>query len=92
MKLRSILALSLVILPPIASAQGVDQLLVRAATQASSDATTVPADRDLEHEAFAPVHRNTESVARQLDAVLQQRFDRDGDIPRPSETLIVSTH
>lgn len=92
MKLRSILAFSLLILAPLASAQTVDQLIVGAATQASTDTTEVTADKEVAHEAFAPAQVNTDSVARQLDIALQQRFDRNGDIPRPSESLLVGAN
>ncbi|MBA6413817.1 hypothetical protein H2508_11915 [Parahaliea sp. F7430] len=92
MKLRSILGLSLIVLAPVAGAQSVDQLFVRAALHESSAAAKIAVEDKAEHENFAPAYQNTKSVAEDLDTFLQQRFDRDGDIPRPSEALLVSAN
>ncbi|GAB3283391.1 hypothetical protein [Parahaliea aestuarii] len=91
MKVRSVLALLVFAVAPIANAQSVDQVLVRAAQAAKVEmaeeaAQEAPAgDQDI-----AKLETKVELVAADLDQVLDQRFDRGGDIPRPSEAMLVS--
>ncbi|WP_157976724.1 hypothetical protein [Parahaliea mediterranea] len=91
MKVRSVLALLTLAVAPLANAQSVDQVLVRAAQAAKAEiqaqeAQEAPAsERDV-----ANLATKVELVAVDLDKVLEQRFDRGGDIPRPSEAMLVS--
>ncbi|TXS93688.1 hypothetical protein FV139_08580 [Parahaliea maris] len=92
MKIRSVLVLVTLVLAPLANAQSVDRVLVRAATAAGHGEALQPAAENeaASQEKVAELKVNMELVARDLDRVLEQRFNRDGDIPRPAEVLLVS--
>lgn len=91
MKLRSVIVLATLVLAPLANAQAVDQVVVRAATAASQvEAANPVAEAPADQDKVAELKVNMELVAQDLDRVLEQRFNRDGDIPRPAEVLLVA--
>ncbi|MBN7797098.1 hypothetical protein [Parahaliea mediterranea] len=98
MKLRSILSSMLLATAPFAGAQDVDYVIVRAATQAEAGAMIQPAVATRETPAVKPAaevdsgRASTESVTRELDAMLEQRFEHEHAAPeRPAaRALLVS--
>jgi len=85
---------------PLAGAQDVDYVIVRAATQVEAGASLQqPALATREFPAVKPAaevgsgRASAESVTRELDAMLEQRFEAEHSAPkRPARELLVSAN
>lgn len=99
MKLRSILSSMLLATAPLAGAQDVDYVIVRAVAQADASASLQAAVATRDMPATKPAaevgsgRASAESVARELDTMLEQRFEDEHSAPkRPARELLVSAN
>lgn len=94
MKLRSLLGSILLATAPLAGAQNVDQVIVRALSPMEPVAVigqTSPVSDETARE-LRSGRVSTEAVTRELDAKLEQRFGQEGDVQLPPQRLLVSAN
>ncbi|MFV0277899.1 MAG: hypothetical protein ACK5HY_12025 [Parahaliea sp.] len=87
MKAHSIIAIALLALAPLANAQQMDQVFVRAVSQSAEETIDAKQMDALE------TNSTVESVTRDLDQMLQERLNFDVEAPQhaaPTDVLLVS--